>query len=93
MPLKNPKGFDDHKKLMNSELYINHKKKWIKIYLSSPIVYTFIFTLLVIITKNIIFSFLIGLLITFILIYGIVGYKENKDRQKIQKEIKNTKNE
>ena len=91
IPLKNPEGFDEHKKLMDSELYVNHKKKWIKIYLSSPLVYTFILTLLVIITKNIMFGFLIGLLTTFILVYGVIGNKEYKDRQKIQKEIRNIK--
>jgi hypothetical protein len=89
LPLKNPKGYDEYKALIDSEKYKKHKNKWRKIYLLNSLIYVVVFTLILVITQSALLSFLAGILAT-IIGFGVFGNFENKQKQIIQKEICNS---
>jgi len=91
IPLKNPKGYDEYKELMDSEQYKTHKIKWRKIYLLNSFVYAIVYIVSVVITQNILAGFFIGVFAVVIGI-GVASNLEVKQRRKIQKEINDLKN-
>lgn len=72
--------------LMKNESYVQHKKRWRKIYISLIPVYVISYILIAITMDNLLIAFLGGLTVLFVC-YGIMSNKELVDRKMLIKEI------
>lgn len=81
--LNEPKGYNDYKKLRESDKYKHHKKKWRRIFILLSIVYATSYIIISIVFQNILFGFFAAV-IALTISYGIASGKESKERKEIQ---------
>lgn len=82
-----PKGYDKHKKLMQSIEYQTHKKKWIKTYLLLSIVFIISYLVLYFLFNNVSLS-LYSALILYAITYGIANNLEARQRKTLENKNK-----
>jgi len=90
-PLPKPKDFDEYHNFLDHDLYKKHKKKWRRLFSCNAFIYAAVYLLTAWLTQNETAGFVVGLFCGIIGI-GFMGNMEKKQRDKIQKQIKNTNN-
>lgn len=86
--LPKPKDFDEYRKFLNHYLYKKHKKKWRRLFSCNAFIYAAAYLLITWLMQNETIGFLFSLFCGIIGI-GFMGNIEKKQREKIQKQVKN----
>ena len=90
-PLPKPKDFDEYHNFLDHKNKKKHKKKWRRLFSCNAFIYAAVYLLTAWLTQNETAGFVVGLFCGIIGI-GFMGNMEKKQRDKIQKQIKNTNN-
>lgn len=84
-----PKDFDEYHKFLDHALYKKHKKKWRRLFSCNAFIYAAVYLLTTGLSKNETVGFVVGLFCGIIGI-GFMGNREKQQREKLQKQIKDT---
>lgn len=86
LPLREPKGYKDHKKIRDSIKYKQHAKTWKRKYFSFMWIHTLIYIVAILITKIIAVGFIL-MMMSFIFSLMIMGKREHIELKNLEEAV------